>query len=59
MADEDDKLDAQEAALMARIDRLIEVHGGNLRAVIEALLMAYDDRTEQVSEGYARGRRRA
>ena len=57
MPEKDEDLNAQEAALMARIDQLIEVHGGDLRAVIEVLLMAYDDRVEQVSNGFVRGRR--
>ncbi len=57
MAAPDDKLDDQEKALLERIDQLIEVHGGDLRAVIETLLMAYDDRTEQASSGFVRGRR--
>lgn len=59
MTTADDDTDDDEAALIARIDQLIAVHGGDLRAVIETLLLAYDDRVEQVSEGYARGRRRA
>lgn len=53
----DDELSAQERALLKRIDELIDVHGGDLRAVIETLLMAYDDRVEQVSNGFVRGRR--
>lgn len=57
MAAPDDELDEQEKALLARIDQLIEVHGGDLMAVIETLLLAYDDRVEQVSSGYVRGRR--
>lgn len=56
MTDRDGELSEQERALMARIDQLIEVHGGDLRAVIETLLLAYDDRAEQVSDGYVRGR---
>ncbi len=48
----------QEKALLKRVDELIAVHGGDLRAVIETLLMAYDDRVEQVSFGFVRGRGR-
>ena len=48
----------QEKALLRRVDELIAVHGGDLRAVIETLLMAYDDRVEQVSFGFVRGRGR-
>lgn len=55
--DEGHELTAQEQALLKRVDELIAVHGGDLRAVIEALLMAYDDRLEQVSNGFVRGRR--
>ena len=47
MTEPDEALTAQEQALIKRVDELIAVHGGDLRAVIEALLMAYDDRTEQ------------
>ncbi len=50
-------LNEQEVALLRRVDELIEVHQGDLRAVIETLLMAYDDRVEQVSSGFVRGRR--
>lgn len=48
----------QEKALLKRVDELIAVHRGDLRAVIETLLMAYDDRVEQVSFGFVRGRGR-
>lgn len=50
------ELTAQERALLKRVDELTEVHGGDLRAVIETLLMACDDRVEQVSNGFVRGR---
>lgn len=56
MAEHDDDLKPQERALVERIDQLIEVHGGDLRAVIETLLLAYDDRAGQVAYGYVRGR---
>lgn len=55
--DDSDELTPQEQTLLKRVDELIEVHGGDLRAVIETLLLAYDDRVEQVSNGFVRGRR--
>lgn len=58
MTEQDQDLTDQEKALVARIDQLITVHGGDLRAVIETLLLAYDDRREQVSTGYVRRRAR-
>lgn len=58
MTDQNEGLTDQERALVARIDQLIVVHGGDLRAVIETLLLAYDDRREQVSTGYVRRRAR-
>lgn len=58
LADQDSELTEQERALVERIDQLIEVHGGDLRAVIETLLLAYDDRADQVAFGYVRGRLR-
>ncbi|MBN9018704.1 MAG: hypothetical protein J0H11_14925 [Rhizobiales bacterium] len=58
MTEQDQDLTDQERALMARIDQLIVVHGGDLRAVIETLLLAYDDRREQISTGYVRRRAR-
>lgn len=54
MSDQDGELNDQEKALVARVDQLIAVHGGDLRAVIETLLLAYDDRVDQVSTGYVR-----
>ncbi|HWJ71928.1 MAG TPA: hypothetical protein VNX29_02065 [Kaistia sp.] len=57
-ADDGDALNEQEQALLKRVDELIDVHQGDLRAVIEMLLMAYDDRVEQVSNGFVRGRKR-
>ena len=56
-ADDGDALNEQEQALLKRVDELIDVHQGDLRAVIEMLLMAYDDRVEQVSNGFVRGRK--
>ena len=56
-ADDGDALNKQEEALLKRVDELIEVHQGDLRAVIETLLLAYDDRVEQVSNGFVRGRK--
>ncbi|MBB3931222.1 alkylhydroperoxidase family enzyme [Kaistia hirudinis] len=58
MTEQDQDLTDQERALMARIDQLIVVHGGDLRGVIETLLLAYDDRREQISTGYVRRRAR-
>ncbi|MCX5513401.1 hypothetical protein C3941_23720 [Kaistia algarum] len=47
---------AEQAALDARIDRLVEAHGGDWRAAIEVMLIALDYRTEQIAYGFVRGR---
>ena len=39
-----------------RIDSLIAAHNGDERAVIETILMAYDEIYERSSSGFSRGR---
>ncbi len=56
MTEPDDELSAQEQALIRRVDDLIELHRGDLRAVIEARLMAYDHSIDRADD-FVRGRR--
>lgn len=49
---------SEQAAMDARVDRLLESHGGDWRALVEVLLISLDERTEHVAFGYVRGRLR-
>jgi hypothetical protein len=56
MAEAEQTNDDEQHALDQRVESLLAAHNGDLRAVVETLLLAADSRAARVSFGYVRGR---
>jgi hypothetical protein len=56
MAEAVKSVDDEQQALDKRVESLLAAHNGDLRAVVETLLLAADSRAARASIGYDCGR---
>lgn len=49
-------IEDEQGALDERVNSLLAAHNGDLRAVVETLLLAADSRARRISFGFVRGR---